>query len=208
MYIIPVASVPAQKVKRVPADNDISCQLAEAELLVELLSVCSSETRLAHLEFLARDSIQELIDSSIPKALWLKSRLPNLGEEGSLSADEYDKRWLSLIRTSAENGCKEAEYDYACHLHERRLFERSIPLYRSSALKGYPPSLWCYGLELIQGMEIAKDEERGYFYIHMSAEAGYEYALDYLIDEYEKSKDPFGSFGNRSLNIEKLKILR
>ena len=161
----------------------MNSELIEVEKLVEALEHCSNEKRYATIFEIVIEVLEPHVKNRDPKALWLKSRLPNLGECSELESEiELDKKWLELIKESSDNNCKESQYQYACFLYENNKVDEAIHLYKISADAGYAPSQWCFGLDCINGTGMTKNIGEGVFYIRMSAEQRYEEAVNFMLN--------------------------
>ena len=157
--------------------------LEEAKYLLEAYDCCSDERRSKEIMLLVREILNPLIQNRNPKALRLKSRMPNMGEERTLTEEEYEALHLELLKESSEGNCMEAQYWYGCHLYEQREYADALELYKKSALQGFAPAQWCFGLDTLHGVGVPKDEEVGIHNIRLSAEQRYENAVEFMIRE-------------------------
>ena len=129
---------------------------------------------------------------SHPRALWLKSGMPNLGENSApLDEKEFDERYIDLIRLAAEGGCPEAQYRHGCNLYDSGKVSEAVKFYFKAAQEDYAPAQWCYGLDVLHGNGVDKNEQLGLSYIRMAAEQRYVYAVEFMIDAYENGKYGF-----------------
>ena len=160
----------------------ISSELAEAEKLLEASERCIDEKRHEQIMALVKSIINPLVEKRVPRALWLKARLPNLGEEKPLDVEEFDKMWLELIVESAEGGCAEALYSVGCNLYEVGEKEKAVNLYKRSAEAGYSNGQWCYGIDTLNGIGTKADNVLGMHYIYCAAEQRCEFAVNFLLE--------------------------
>ena len=172
----------------------IDSDLTEVEALIEAYYCCSDEDRGDQLAALVKNILKPLVQAKVAKALWLQACLPNAGNEGPICDTDFETQWLSLIKEAAFGGCAEAQYSYGCELYDEGKYDEAHSLYQKSAAQGYAPSLWCYGLEIINGIGETKNISKGLYYIRLAAENRYEYAVEFLIrayteGEYGLSKD-------------------
>jgi TPR repeat protein len=165
-------------------------KLKEAELLLDSASYSASEKRYKIIIKLVREILKPYIKKKHPSALWLKASMPNLGEKKILSNEQFEKKRLSLVKKAAFGGCKEAQYDYGCELYNKKAYVKALKFYKKSAKQGYAPAQWCFGLDTVYGIGVDKDQEKGLYYIRLSAEQRYEFAVDFLIRNYKE-----GNFG-------------
>lgn len=158
-----------------------STDLREAEYLLEAYDCCSDEDRADVILGMVRQIIEPYIKDRHPRALWLKSGMPNLGEHSSISYEEQEEMYIELLRESSDGGCAEAQYSYGCHLYENMMQEEALVLYESSAIQGFAPGQWCFGLDTLNGIGTTRDERVGMHYIRLSAEQQYDYAIEFMI---------------------------
>ena len=180
----------------------IEMELEEAEHLLEAYDCCSDERRSTEIMSLLKEILNPLILARNPMALRLKSGLPNLGEERTLTEKEFDSLHLELLKESSDGKCKEAQYWYGCHLYEQREYEDALKLYKESALQGYAPAQWCFGLDTLNGVGVPKDEVIGIHNIRLSAEQRYENAVEFMIRESSNN-----NYGLLSEETEKWKLI-
>jgi TPR repeat protein len=164
--------------------------LIEAEYLIEASERCTDEARRENLSALIKEILIPLWQKRHPRSLYLKARLPNLGEPERLSDDEFDDEWTKLIKEASDGGIAEAQYKCGCELYETGKSKEAVDLYERSASKGYPPALWCFGIDVLNGIGREQNEELGLQYITLSASQAYYYAVEFLIKAYER-----GDFG-------------
>ena len=160
------------------------------ESLSEALSYASVGENVECIEKIIHTFISKYEKEEIPEITYMKAINLNLFEK-NLSEVDIEKKYNQLIDLSAKQGCKEALYIKACRLYECEEFSEAIELYKKSMHKGYPPAMWCYGLDRFWGIEnvLAKDAAEGLKYIKLSAGLLYEYALEFLLDAYENGKE-------------------
>lgn len=171
---------------------DIESELRQAELILDALSWCSDETQYDSLLVMAKKILQPYWEKSHPRALWLKSGMPNLGEDSPPTNDaEAEERYIELLRVAAEGGCPEALYRHGCNLYDSGEIDEAVKFYFKAAKKDYAPGQWCYGLDVLNGNGRAKNETVGLRYIRMAAEQRYEYAVEFMIDAYKNGKYGF-----------------
>ncbi|MBC3808973.1 sel1 repeat family protein [Undibacterium seohonense] len=98
---------------------------------------------------------------------------------------------MELLRLAAEGGCPEAQYSHGCKLYDEGKISEAIDFYFQSAQEDYAPAQWCYGLDVLHGNGIEKNEIVGLRYIRMAAEQRYQYAVEFMIDSYTNGKYGF-----------------
>jgi len=179
-------------------------ELKEAELLLEAYGWCPDENRAGEVIALVKNIIDPFLVKRDPRAIWLKATMPNMGEEECISDEEFDEKWLELIKESSEGNCAEAQYSYGCHLYELDKCDEAVELYKQAAYQGYAPAQWCFGLDTLNGIGVPKDEKIGLHYIRLSAEQQYEYAIEFMIRNCKEGK--FG-FKKDKTEIKKWEII-
>lgn len=168
---------------------DIESELRQAELILDALDWCSDDAHYESLLAMAKEILKPYWAKSHPRALWLKSGMPNLGEDSPpLDEHEFDKKYIDLLRLAAEGGCPEAQYRHGCNLYDLGEISEAVKYYCEAAQEDYAPAQWCYGLDLLNGNGVNKNQQLGLSYIRMAAEQRYEYAVEFLIDTYENDK--------------------
>ncbi len=136
-----------------------------------------------------KETLKPYWDKLDPRALRLKAGMPNLGEDSpTLSDKEFDEQYIELLSLAEEGGNPEARYWYACNLYEQGEIHKALKLYLSTAQKDYAPAQWCYGLNVLHGNSVAKNEELGIYYIGMPAEQRYKNAIEFMINAFESEK--------------------
>lgn len=166
----------------------IDSDLKQAELILEALSWCSDDQHYDVLLSMVKALLAPYIRSAHPRALWLKSSMPNLGEDSPLSENAFDTKYNELLRVAAEGGCPEAQYRYACNLYDQGKIAEAVEFYFKAAKSDYAPAQWCYGLDSLHGNGTVKNESAGLSFIRLAAEQRYEYAVAFLIDAYRHGK--------------------
>lgn len=168
---------------------EIESEIRQAELILDALGWCSDEGRYDILLNMAKEILKPYWIKSHPRALWLKSGMPNLGEDSPhLEDSEADEMYAELLRVAAEGGCPEAQYRHGCNLYDVGKIEEAVGFYFKAAQEDYAPAQWCYGLDVLHGNGIDKNEKIGLSYIRMAAEQRYQYAVEFMIDSYKNCK--------------------
>lgn len=171
---------------------EIESEIREAESILEALGWCRDEERYDILLNMAKQILMPYWKRSNPRALWIKAGMPNLGEDKiSLSDSEFDTHYYELIRLAAEGGCPEAQYRHGCNLYDEGKIKEAVSFYFSAANEDYAPAQWCYGLDVLHGNGVEKDEGVALTYIKMAAHQRYEYAVKFMIDAYENCRYGF-----------------
>ena len=106
------------------------------------------------------------------------------GEESNI----WEKNRLTIIKESAESDIPEAQYLVGCEEYENRQYKKAVELYRKSAEKGHPPSLYCLGLAYYHGQGIQCDKQKGFDFIKLAAGQLYDLALEWLITHYKNNE--------------------
>jgi TPR repeat protein len=167
--------------------------LIEAEYLIQASEHCSDEMRGDKLNHLIKEILFPLWEKRNPRSLYLKARLPNLGESERLSDGEFDDEWSKLIKEASDGGIAEAQYKCGCELYETGKSKEAVDLYEKSASKGYPPAQWCFGIDVLNGIGREQNQELGLQYITLSASQAYSYAVKFLIKAYERGDYGFNT---------------
>ena len=136
----------------------------------------ASEDNSKHLSVLLEPILKANTSELEACLIYQKAMLVNSNEK------EYEK----LLKLSAKGKCKEGQYLVANRLYEKKHYQEAIQLYKESALQGYAPSQWCYGIDLFRGIEgaLKRNEVLGLKYIQYSAGQLYEYAVEFLVESY------------------------
>lgn len=167
---------------------EINSDLRQAELILEALGWCSNEQQYDALLDMAKVLLAPYISRSLPRALWLKSSMPNLGEDSPLSEEAFDTKYDELLRIAAQGGCPEAQYRHACNLYDRGAIAEAVGFYFESAKSDYAPAQWSYGIDTLHGNGTDKNESVGLSFIRLAAEQRYQHAVEFLIDAYRHRK--------------------
>ena len=169
----------------------MDCKIVEIRCLIDALAYCDNEERYETLLNIIINLINGISPENNGVLLWLKTRIPHFGENGIHGNEVLEQRLRELLKKSATLGCKEAQYEFACLLYEEGSKEEAIDLYRCSALQGYAPAQWVFGLDTLNGVGSSKNFEQGKFFIELSAAQGYEYAVEFLISSYQHGTSGF-----------------
>jgi len=178
---------------------EIENNLRQAESVLDALGWCSDEKQYDSLLAMVKEILEPYLHKSHPRALWLKSGMPNLGENSSLNEEDFNAKYIELLRLSAEGGCPEAQYRHGCNLYEDGRITEAVNLYFQAAQNDYAPAQWCYGLDSLHGNGTEKNEVVGLSYILLAAEQRYEHAVEFMIDAYQNRKYGF----NDGLELQK-----
>jgi len=167
--------------------DSISSSLKCIELLVKAVGYCSDEKEIDSIMHIISEKTKPLLKVDDPRVKYMQANLPNFGNiEPHKSPEESEALYNQLMEESAEGGVAEAEYQHACRLYESGKLNEAVALYQNSADKGYPPSQYCYGLAMFNGVGISKDTEEGLKYIKLSAGRLDDYALEFLVNLYDE----------------------
>jgi hypothetical protein len=166
-------------------------RLIEASLLIQAWGYCDDDDRCDKLLEIIIDLINSFPDKNDGILLWLKTKLPNFGDNCHYDEKSLDINLVDLLEKSAIFGCKEAQYDFGCLLYEKNKKKDALFFYKKSAMQGYAPAQWVFGIDTLNGIGVDKDYEKGKFFIELSAGQGYEYALDFLIESYANGNNGF-----------------
>lgn len=169
-------------------------QLKAIELLLEASIWCSDQEEYEAILSRVKGMLEPHIRSGAPRALWIKARLPGLGEDQLLSDEDLDTKWRALIRESADGGCAEAQYRHGCNLYEEKRYVDALRYYQMSADQEYAPALWCLGIDTLNGTGVAKDESKAVRLIRCAAQRHDENAIRFMIEETRKQA--FGLSGS------------
>ena len=166
-------------------------KLLEISSLIQAWGYCDDDDRCDQLLKIIIELINSFPDKNNGILLWLKTKLPNFGDSICYDEESLDIHLVDLLGKSAIFGCKEAQYDFGCFLYEKCKKEDALFFYEKSAMQGYAPAQWVFGVDTLNGVGVNKNHEKGRFFIELSAGQGYEYALDFLIDSYLKGNNGF-----------------
>jgi TPR repeat protein len=170
---------------------DIDSELKKVECLLGALAWCSDQHQYDALLSMIRQTLEPYVRDSHPRALWLKSGMPNLGLDAVLSEEDFLSEYTELVRLAAEGGCPEAQYKYGCNLYDEGKVEAAVNLFYQATQADYAPAQWCYGLDVLNGNGINQNEREGLAYIRLAAEQRYEDAVAFLIDAYQEKEYGF-----------------
>lgn len=182
---------------------DIDCKQNEKIIssLFEALGYCS-EVDYERILGLILDKYDRLKKPLSPELEFLKLQLPHCGGDRYLTELELDKLRLSRIQYGVAAGLAEAEYLYGCHLYEQKEYEKAIPLYKSSADKGFPPSQHCYGLDRFHGIgNLQVNQNEGLTYIKLAAGRLYQLSIEFLIEFYRDNETSEGKENFRTYSL-------
>jgi hypothetical protein len=166
-------------------------RLIETGFLIQALGYCDDDDRREKLLNIIIDLVHSFPDNNDGTLLWLKTKLPNFGDNCYYDEESLDINLVNLLEKSAILGCKEAQYDFGCFLYEKNKKKDALFFYEKSAMQGYAPAQWVFGIDTLNGIGVDKDYEKGKFFIELSAGQGYEYALDFLIGSHGKGNSEF-----------------
>lgn len=162
------------------ANERVESDVALVEILMDSLGYCDEETSSIIMK-IVESKLESLAKSQHPKVAYLQAHLPQFGKD----SEELDLRFNSLMKVSSDAGVAEAQYEHACRHWERGEHQTAISLYKVSAEQGYPPSQYCYGLGLYDGIGIEKNEIEGLHFIELAAGQLYNLALEFLLSRYQ-----------------------
>jgi len=129
---------------------------------------------------------EELSKQDNLKSKFIRQLLPFHGSDEE--ADFWEENRRAIIRECAESDIPEAQYLVGCEEYENRQYKKAVELYRKSAEKGYPPSLYCLGLAYYHGQGVESDKQKGLDFIKLAAGQLYGLALEYLIAYYKNNE--------------------
>jgi TPR repeat protein len=101
-----------------------------------------------------------------------------------LDWDEFEKRHLFEVSAAAEAGSASAQFQLACTLDNEPTIRESSLLFKAAAEQGHTYSKWCYGLNLLSGRGIEKNEALGLLYIEAAGKEKFEGAIQFLPRAY------------------------
>lgn len=157
--------------------------ITEAKALLNAAWHTPSEPRYNQLLNWARESLQPLVDTNHPEALWLFCSIPKEGM-GHLSGEEFDRLHWKEVRAAAEAGSASARFSLACELDAEPTIRESAELFKAAAEQGHSYSKWCHGLNLLGGRGIDKNEALGLRYIEEAANEKFEGAIQFMCNAY------------------------
>ena len=157
--------------------------IKEAKALLNAAWNTPSPERYAQLLGWVRESLQPLAEEKYPDALWLLCSMPKENSE-NLDWKEFERRHLLEVRAAAEAGSASAQFHLACELDSEPTVRESSLLFKAAAEQGHTYSKWCYGLNLLSGRGIDKDEALGLRYIEAAGNEKFEGAIQFLSKAY------------------------
>ena len=161
--------------------------------LIKAMGYCSDQENYKALGKITKHTFEQVDNSDDLRLKYLQSKLDNCGEKQPFDNEsELEEKYNALIEESAKAGVAESQYLYACRLYESSLYTDASLLYKLSANQGYPPSQYCFGLDLFNGVGVKKNPEEGLHYIELAAGRLYEFALDFLIALYSEDDSKLG----------------
>jgi len=156
--------------------DEIESQVILIGILIDAIGYCDEQSSEIITE-LAERKLEALKQSDHPCVAFLQAHMPQVG----MTSENCDERYNRLVKQSSDAGCPEAQYRLGCQIWEAGQFEAAVNLYKASAETGFPPSQYCYGLGLLIGEGVEKDEEKGLHLIELAAHRLYDLALEFLI---------------------------
>jgi endonuclease YncB( thermonuclease family) len=90
---------------------DMDSELKKAECLLGALAWCSDEYQYDALLSMIRQTLEPYVRDSHPRALWLKSSMPNLGLDVVLSEEDFLSEYTELVRLAAGSNAFLKVYD-------------------------------------------------------------------------------------------------
>jgi len=144
---------------------------------------CTNEDDYDELIILIKKELKSLENIKNGKLYYLHAQILSFLDT-SLSEDVYETKYEKLICDSAKACYAKGQYEYACILYEKDLRQEATNYYKLSALQGYAPAQWTYGIELFHGSGeyLKQDEHEALKYIEFSAGQLYDYAIEFLIN--------------------------
>lgn len=132
----------------------------------------------------AKELLQPLAQEGVVEAQWLLFSMPAKKERG-MSDEEFDRRYMEQARIFAKAGNAGAQFFLACELFNGvDTRHESSELYLAAAQQGHTHAKWCYGLNLLYGHGVEKNEVLGLKYIEEAANDKFEWAIEFLSRAY------------------------
>ena len=156
----------------------------EAKALLNAALLSPSRRRHNLLLRWAKESLQPLAEEGVAEALWLICTMPDQSSE-QISHEEFDRRRLEQARVYANAGSASAQFFLACELdHAADTIKESSELFKQAAQQGHTYAKWCYGLNLLSGRGVEKNQSLGLRYIEEAANEKFEGAIQFLSHAY------------------------
>ena len=166
-----------------PLPNEVRRVVEEAQALIAAAWHTANRRRFNRLLDWARQLLQPLADEGVGEAMWVVASLPQRAGEG-ITNEEFDRRHELNARAAASAGSAAAMFFLGCQLDTEPTITESTNFFRTAAEKGHTYSKWCYGLNLLSGRGIPRNEELGLRFIREAGEEHFEGAIQFMSHAY------------------------
>ncbi|SLN68892.1 hypothetical protein ROA7450_03713 [Roseovarius albus] len=159
-------------------------ELEEAQKLLEMTWHCSNDDLVASIEEWARELLERLSNKGMLIAGYLLQGLDDQKNSPEMTSEEFDQCFLRRLKKGADDEIPEAMFYLAHSYWESQNYEEAASLYQKAASSGHVYAKWCYGLALIAGRGVEKDEVSGLKQIEESAAQKFEGAIQFMANAY------------------------
>ncbi|MGL4667385.1 MAG: tetratricopeptide repeat protein [Saezia sp.] len=159
--------------------------ISEAKALINAAyHTPATNMRRFHLLFRwAKELLQPLADEGVAEAQWLLFSMPTKADK-RISDEEFDRRRIEKARVLAQAGSIDAKFFLAVELDHGNTVAEASELFKEAAQQGHTYAKWCYGLNLLCGRGVEKNQALGLQYIEEAAHEKFEGAIQFLSHAY------------------------
>ena len=158
-------------------------RLTEAKVLIDATWHVSEDRRRATLLGWIDDLLAPLIADGNPDAVFWRETIL-LEDNPAESEEDATARYLGHLTKLADKGHTEAMFRLSLRLYDKGEFIAAAKYCRRAADGGHAYANWCFGLDLLSGKGVARDEALGLSHIRIAAELYFEGALKFMADAY------------------------
>lgn len=158
-------------------------RLAEAKALIDAIWHVSDDKRYATILDWIDDLLAPLVaDGDLDATFWWET----LRADGTPAESEEDAaaRYLKHLSSLADKGHTEAQFRLSQALYDQGEFVTAAKYCGQAAADGHAYANWCFGLDLLAGKGVDRDETLGLSHIRKAAELYFEGALKFMADAY------------------------
>lgn len=157
--------------------------LKEARTLLDARWHSSNDTLRSSIEDWVMTLLQPLAEDGVPQAQYLFDAIIE-GSSATQTEEEFDQQYLKRLKKGAQAEIPDAMFYLAHRYWKEGNHDAAAPLYKKAALSGHAYAKWCYGLDLIAGTGVARDEAEGLKQIEEAARLKFEGAIQFMANVY------------------------
>lgn len=170
-------------------EEETEDRLAEARALIDASWHLSDDARRATVFGWIDDLLAPLVSAGNLDAIFWQETIAS-EENPATSEEEALARYREHITKLADQGHTEAMFRLSLLLHDAGEFVPAADYCKRAAGDGHAYANWCFGLDLLSGQGVARDEALGLKHIQAAAELYFEGALKFMADAHA-----LGQFG-------------